>query len=66
MSEGVKIIEDCTARNGAQISTLTDRASKQRAELDPVQISLKEICDKYNRLILQQPRRSSLWSRLFG
>ncbi len=66
MSEGVKVIEDCTARNGARISALTDRASMQRAELDPVQISLKDICDRYNRLILQRPQRRTFWSRLFG
>jgi hypothetical protein len=69
MSDGTKGIEDSTARNDAPLSALTDHASMKQAELDPVQISLKDICDKYNRLVLQkypQPQRRSVWSGLFG
>jgi hypothetical protein len=66
MSDGVKSIEDRAVRNEAPLSPFTDRASVQQAELDPAQISLKDICDRYNRLILQKPRRRSVWSRLFG
>jgi hypothetical protein len=69
MSDGARSIEDSSARNDAPLSAFADHASMQQAELDPVQISLKAICDKYNRLVLQkypQPQRRSVWSRLFG
>ena len=69
MSDGAKSVEDSTARNDAPRSGFADQASMQQAELDPVQISLKAICDKYNRLVLQkypQPHRRSVWSQLFG
>jgi hypothetical protein len=69
MSGGAKSIVDSSARNDAPLSAFADHASMQQAELDPVQISLKAICDKYNRLVLQkypQPQRRSVWSRLFG
>ena len=69
MSDGAKSLEDSTARNAAPLSAFADHASMQQAELDPVQISLKAICDKYNRLVLQkypQLKRRSVWSGLFG
>jgi hypothetical protein len=69
MSDGAKNIEDSTARNDAPHSAFADHASMQQAEADSVQISLKTICDEYNRLVLQKyPRRQrrSVWSQLFG
>jgi hypothetical protein len=66
MSDGVKSIEDRAVRNEAPRSAISDQASMQQAGLDPVQISLKDICDRYNRLILQRPQRRTIWSRLFG
>jgi len=66
MGDGATSIEDSKARNDAPLSPFTDQASMQQTGLDPVQISLKDICDRYNRLILQRPQRRTFWSRLFG
>jgi hypothetical protein len=69
MSDGVKSIDDSIARNDAPPSAFADHASMQQTGLDPVQISLKAICDEYNRLVLQKyprARHRRVWSSLFG
>ena len=47
MSDGAKSLEDSNARNEPPLSPFTDQTSMKRAELDPVQTSLKDICDRY-------------------